>query len=181
MYATLREICNSSGNEYCNQIAAILRILTNHDVHCSVKKRTGSSDEMIVSLYRVNRSSENGRQPSTNYRYGDNTSLSNIIDEKESFFICNNLYEYDSEHGYKNKSHDWRKYYDAVLIVPIYDPWQPIRNERIWGFICADNYGGGFDVSQIDLISSFGTMFVQLDKIECEANNIAKIRLAASA
>lgn len=88
-----------------------------------------------------------------------NTAFEKILDNfSESYYISNDL---SAEESYKNINSQWKKNYNAVLVVPVRIP---IDKEKflVYGFLCVDNINGGFDQGSINLLSSIGDLLFNL-------------------
>ncbi len=92
------------------------------------------------------------------YKYQENTAFRYIIDlsDKEDYFICNDLQALGDE--YENINPNWRKFYNAVAVVPIKMP-NFSAHEQCMGMLCADNLHGGFDNSEcLHMMEEVATM-----------------------
>ena len=59
----------------------------------------------------------------------------------EEFYCSNDL---NAEENYNNHNKDWPKYYDATLVIP-FPPSRGTQDSDTRGFLCIDNFNGGFD------------------------------------
>ena len=107
------------------------------------------------------------------YKLADNYAFDIITDEKfkQTTFICDNLKDFKE---YKNTNPSWQKCYNACAVVPIQTRLLGTQGggnkHHLLGFICVDNFKGGFESSEVkDLLSGYGdilyNVFVKYDKI----------------
>ena len=81
------------------------------------------------------------------YPYYENMAFNRLLNKKyaDKYYICNDL---QNERPYTNINPNWKKYYNACLVVPISLPYKDIDGKKkriIIGFLCVDNLKGGFD------------------------------------
>ena len=82
------------------------------------------------------------------YSVKDNTAFEQILDRKEpnNYFIENNLEALAQRNGYRNSNPNWRKFYNATLVAPVYvlNPDDGTERNAI-GFLCVDTKRGIFN------------------------------------
>ncbi len=125
---------------------------TGYNCHVSVKvfKREDGKKTELVKTYARDELHKQFQRWNTDkvlpeFRYTEHTPFKKIIEDSGARnFISNNL---STERDYHNRNGDWKRYYNAVLIVPIsseYDA-NKISLPTVEGFFCVDNMKGGFD------------------------------------
>lgn len=146
MMANVKEIFDITTGDSC---AVCVKVLQRNDVRTLVRdsiseRRRSQADGVKVFDYRRN----------TAFRY--------ILDEKfkDSFYLSNNM---KIEKVYENANPYWRELYNSTLVVPI----RIVTNEethvaRVIGFICVDNFKGGFTRTSIDLLASFADLLFHM-------------------
>jgi hypothetical protein len=86
-----------------------------------------------------------------------NSAFSVLLTETSpprSFYFENDL---ASCATYLNANPDWRKYYNACLVVAIRQPLAGVSDHRkIMGFLCVDNMHGGFNAANAKALVAFG-------------------------
>lgn len=102
------------------------------------------------------------------YHVSDNYAFKLITDPnyKETSFFCDDLIE---NKAYENRNPKWEQLYNATAVVPI-EIGENIdfikrskSKKRVIGFLCVDNFKGGFEHRDIkDFISSFGDLLFNL-------------------
>jgi hypothetical protein len=106
------------------------------------------------------------------YDYRENTAFKRIINSNytDSYYICNDL---SHEPGYINLNPEWKNYYNAALVVPIRIA---ISKEKysVIGFLCIDNYKGGFDRTCFNILASFADSIFNLFMAYNDLANAAK-------
>jgi hypothetical protein len=148
-------------------IKEIFDILT-HDECCVCLKLVNVDDEddyyYVETLKRdaiSNRERSSIDMEMNSYRAVKNTAFKNILDEDcpDSYFISNDL---GSEKGYLNANRNWQIQYNATLVVPI-----RLRHDEegcysVMGFLCVDNFAGGFDEVCVNTLSAFADLLYDL-------------------
>ena len=81
-----------------------------------------------------------------NFPYTSNTAFDEIIKARapSGRYVCNDLRREEMEGQYANSNTNWRDYYNATVVVPIKSPNQNPQH-GIAGFLCVDNWEGGFN------------------------------------
>lgn len=159
-----------SYNKLSRQIDEFLRRFTTHICKvfssytgkpCHVAIKT-LNEEKITSWVRETSMSDSTRssidEALLSFPYQENTAFTRILDmEKFCYYLNNHLRFSSIINRYKNANPNWKKSYNATLVVPITLKTHPqkINKENVWGFICVDNKGGGFDKAAAWLLSSF--------------------------
>lgn len=105
---------------------------------------------VFVSTLRRDRESHHNRKGSnaSYYSVQENTAFEQILDRMEpnNYFIENDLDALAKKNGYRNSNHNWRKFYNATLVAPIYVPNPDSAIERnAIGFLCVDSKRGTFN------------------------------------
>ncbi len=99
------------------------------------------------------------------FKITENYAFKLISDKscKETFFACDNLRDHRE---YFNANPDWRNLYNATMVVPIQANLTGEKLKReyyIIGFLCCDNFEGGFENKEIkNLIASAGDLMFSL-------------------
>jgi hypothetical protein len=80
------------------------------------------------------------------YPYTDHSPFFDLLqdDSVVDHFYSNDLIELSSKGSYSNSNLDWRKFYRATSISLIRDS-GALHSENILGFLCVDNFLGGFE------------------------------------
>lgn len=148
-----KEVTKETGEFLKNFTAHICKVFneyTGKECHVTIKTLSNAGEisswaRETLLLKITERSSVD--EELEKFIYNDNTAFEEIIDNKKKFFYTNNWLKTASILGsYKNANNDWKKYYNATLVVPITSHTSPgMIKEKTWGFICVDNKGGGFD------------------------------------
>ena len=86
-----------------------------------------------------NRDRELQKIENAEHKIADNTDFQGILIGSEKCFSCNDLSGLP-EDKYKNSSKDWRKRYNATLVVPIKNQPDGRRNIVYYGFLTADSH-----------------------------------------
>jgi len=88
-----------------------------------------------------------------------NTAFDKILNKGREFYVCDNLLR---NKDYENCNNAWKELYNATLVVPISNG-EFGENLQILGFICVDNFKGGFSKPErIKLLRSYGVMLYQV-------------------
>lgn len=80
--------------------------------------------------------------------YTMNTAFKDILtNSKRSYYMSNNLFLLSRFRLYENQNKNWRKFYNATLVVPITleEDAELIGRNNVVGFLCVDNKKGRFD------------------------------------
>jgi len=99
------------------------------------------------------------------YNTSDNYAFNLITNNatQETFFSCDDLLSHEK---YFNRNHEWKKLYNATIVVPIQANLSGDKNKNemhIIGFICCDNMTGGFENREAkDFISATGDLMFNL-------------------
>jgi hypothetical protein len=127
----------------CSDAARELSIVTG--LTCQACIKTLRLDGTLHTLARASDVSEDRRDADKlEYSSKDNTAFNRIKGGHEEF-VENDLIAM-SQHPtapYVNQSPNWRKFYTATYVIPLYR--LENGNREIRGFFCADNRGGNFD------------------------------------
>ena len=178
-----------------NNIKDLFDKLTNDNCSVSLKMINGwvdDNDPIISTLIRDSRSYRerysNDSLSNDPFLWHENTAFKNILSRARSdkFYVSDNLKD---ESGYVNINSNWKKYYNATLVIPIRlslgDDSDSELDESIIGFICVDNFCGRLDNSATkDLLASicdslylyftYNMDFMELVKDRNEEHNRAK-------
>lgn len=130
-------------------IKEIFDILTFDEVSVCIKllDKDEDKDEFLVKTFMRDSISYRVRSETENflpeYPVHENTAFKNIMDpySPDSYYMCNDL---ENEKGYINANKNWRKSYNACLVVPI-RILEKAKTYSVLGFICVDNFKGNFD------------------------------------
>lgn len=133
---------NSGLKTSCTNLARIFSDYTGHNCHACLKKYDPGTS-MVETLVRDNPVGLYPRYDHAPLEYpvNDNTALFTIVTLNEEFYCSNDL---NKERNYTNHNKDWPKYYDATLVIP-FPPSRGTRDSDTRGFLCIDNFDGGFD------------------------------------
>jgi hypothetical protein len=93
----------------------------------------------------------------------ENTAFKRILDKRtnDTYYLSNGL---QNERNYENFRTDWQNSYNATLVVPI----RTHCDEHYFvtlGFLCIDNFNGGFDIRGKDLAGSIADHLYNIFRI----------------
>lgn len=164
-----------------DSMAGVSRIFTKYTGRkCHTSLKLFNNNTGVVTTYARDLVSGDRRdgidECMTSYPYEGNSAFVQILDdENSSAFVSNRLILKSRFGSYKNAHVGWKKFYDASLVVPITANTQggAINQQNVWGFLCVDNKGGGFDDKECQLLLSsiariYHNIFVALSVYEQE-------------
>ncbi|WP_316164992.1 MULTISPECIES: hypothetical protein [unclassified Bradyrhizobium] len=130
----------------CNLFCAY----TGHECHVSFKTLDANGEVSTVARDQRGGSAERGRvdEHLVSFPYARNTAFRDILDSRKmDSYISNHLRLRALCRFYENANEDWRKHYAAVAVAPITTTGHAAKINRttVFGFLCVDNRGGGFD------------------------------------
>lgn len=103
------------------------------------------------------------------FRYHENTAFKRIMEDEypDSFYLSNDLLNEREKKEYINLNPNWYKLYNACLVVPIRIFKEKIDETKskyyMIGFICVDNFHGGFDDSvAFNILASYADSIFHL-------------------
>lgn len=133
---------NSGLKSSCNDLAKIFSDYTGNICHACLKKYDPGTS-MVETMVRDDPVGPYPRYDHAPLEYpvNDNTALFTIVNLNEEFYCSNDL---NAEENYNNHNKDWPKYYDATLVIP-FPPSRGTQDSDTRGFLCIDNFNGGFD------------------------------------
>ncbi|MEW6535211.1 MAG: hypothetical protein AB1454_06275 [Candidatus Auribacterota bacterium] len=148
-------------------IKEIFDILTEDE--CSVSIKLIDENLVVRTLFRDSvsyRERSNSDKALPAYRFSENTAFFNIFnkDLPDSYFLSNNL---EREKTYKNANPQWRQLYNACIVEPIRIisgiEQVGVEESRVLGFICVDNFHGGFEESiSVNVLACFSDLCYHL-------------------
>jgi hypothetical protein len=146
MMANIKEIFDITSSD--NSCAVCVKLLQGNDVRTLVRDSVSERPRSQTDGARV-------------FDYRRNTAFRTILDSnfKDSVYRSNDL----QNEIYENANLNWRKLYNATLVVPIRILLNEETNEaRVIGFICVDNFKGGFTRTSVDLLASFSDLLFHM-------------------
>lgn len=169
LYDSMSEASVDFMEKMAGVISDVFSCYTGKPCHVSIKTFDSETGE-ISTWMRDPRNSHHPRSETDEllqkYNYHENTAFKQIVDHKKCRFYHNNWLKIFSLVGlYNNKNSNWKRQYSATLVVPITDRSNPetFTPENVWGFLCVDNFGGGFDSGPAAyLLSSFARISYNL-------------------
>ena len=78
------------------------------------------------------------REEDEDHKIGKNSDFKGIMLGDENHFVCNNL-EMLGDNTYENSSKDWRRRYNATMVIPIKSRPNGKENSVYYGFLTADS------------------------------------------
>jgi hypothetical protein len=124
--------------------------------HCSVAIKLLTTDEMTPAKSKVRAflrdttsASQRGRVDDTVYLVEDNTAFIELALHGKAIFVCDDLPALAANGLYINERPRWKDDYTATIVVPIFEiiPAYSNDSQKVLGFLCADNFGGGFEMN----------------------------------
>jgi hypothetical protein len=142
---SLKRSVNDCVDLLCTHTARSLTALTGNETNVCVKLLVG---EEIVVRGRSRKGAglirSKSRSPNR-FSAERNTAFRVCIDEGASYYINNDLVHDDT---YENVNPDCLDLYDATIVATVDNVQRDVLDPIIWGFVCADNFGGGFDENE---------------------------------
>lgn len=141
-------------NHFLDNTRDIYNIITQQQCAVTIKTHDLNDRENIITTYARDSISNRERgeidKNLQEYPASNNTAFLKIIsrDHEENLYVNDDLINEENEKKYKNSNINWEKYYNACLVVPIRCLAQNkdgVQVYDIFGFLCVDNKGGGFN------------------------------------
>ncbi len=144
-------------------------------------------DQWVITVYRDHYTHHHYREREQGLRIYDvdkNTDVHLLVKSKQDVFFHNNLQSY---YGYENENQDWRKYYNATLVVPIRYLSIDKQQYRCYGFLAIDslnrknqNLYNGNECKYIlghaaDLLATFFLLLEFIEYIKTQQGATAKV------
>lgn len=150
-----------------DNIKAIVDEITGDE--CALSINVMADDESVFTLGRDAISRRQRREIDLRVplqKWIENTHYSTILDadNRSSYFLSNDL---QKEAYYRNSVPGWDRYYNAIVVVPIKRDLGGEGEMMIaTGFLCVDNFHGGFDQVIVEMLAMFADyLFVLFHKI----------------
>lgn len=173
-------------------VKGVFDVLTN-DNSCSVyisgikidvcRTESGEQDRLLVNtIYRdptSYRERTNIDMITPDYSVVDFTPFKMLMDRslKCTSFACDDCSKYSN---FRDRNHNWNKYYNACLCVPIRVRINKAKNEhQEIGFLTVDNQKGGFEnENAINLLCSYADILYMSWSMFSDLNNVLNKRIA---
>ncbi len=134
------------------------------------------NDDCVITLARdsLTKNDHPDREIRKNiYGIGSNTAYISIAKSNSAYFISNDL---ASDPNYKNETQNWRDYYNATLVVPIWYTENRSSQREILGFLAVDslNKSGNpnlFNLEETKKILDFGADLLSLLFLNLEVHD----------
>jgi len=138
--------------------------------HCHAHIKVFADEDNLYTIARDRLSIHDRSVPdeeSVNQHYEQNTPFECIItNSRVDRWASNWLHLKSRLKLYKNtRNTRWKTYYNAAAVVPITEARAPaaIRNGSVYGFLCVDNHGGGFDEGPCaEILYGFARMYCSI-------------------
>lgn len=167
-------------------VAATLSAYTGRECHASIKSYREDTENIKTEARNANHLDRDKADEvlTAGFHYKDSTAFSDILDNSAShYFVANNLRRLARRQRYTNKNPDWRTSYNATVIVPITlrKAAASVDPSTVIGFLCVDNFGGGFDRKAcVDILAMFARHYyiamVENVRVIQESRNLAESR-----
>ena len=141
--------------DFLTHVANVFTAYTSDSCSVCIKllsKRPGCEDPMIHTFERdtiaKTKRAVIDSEILTSYPARENSAFQSIVNnigDRRAFFKSNNLKKLRNSGGYHNRNPHWEQYYNATLVVPVSHSDNPSLNANFLGFLCIDNFRGGFD------------------------------------
>lgn len=173
-------------------VKGVFDVLTN-DNSCSVyisgikvkgyETESGEQTRLFVNtIYRdptSYRERTNIDMITPDYNVADFTPFKTLMDRslKCTSFACDDCSKFSN---FRDRNHDWNKYYNACLCVPIRVRINKAKNEhQEIGFLTVDNQKGGFEnENAINLLCSYADILYMSWSMFSDLNNVLTNRIA---
>ena len=133
-------------------IRALFNKITGHQCAVTIKAIDPENDKIYTYQRDGISDRERGKVDETlpSYDTSDNAAFHRILsrDFPHSLYVNDNLISAFEKGEYFNRNPEWQRYYSACLVVPIRVFYKKTIGEEqflIFGFLCVDNKGGGFE------------------------------------
>jgi hypothetical protein len=160
-------------HSFLASVAACFRELTGSNCSCCMKI---IRDGRVKTLYRDSLSYRERKASDIRpngrpfiYELSDNEAFARIIDRAitDRTFVCDDL---ANMKDYRNFNQRWRRLYNACIVVPISTAGAEAGEWNVYGFICVDNFVGGFAIKETEdflagLGDSIAPIFVRFNRL----------------
>jgi hypothetical protein len=141
--------------DFLTHVANVFTAYTSDSCSVCIKllsKKPGCEDPLIHTFERDTISKTKraaiDHEILTSYPARENSAFQLIVNnvgDRRAFFKSNNLKKLRNGGSYHNRNPHWDQYYNSTLVVPISHSDNPSLGANFLGFLCIDNFRGGFD------------------------------------